>query len=617
MRDTRGLLRRRMEEAVDGEYQNFKAKAAATPRALLREVSRAQADGRQHERRRHLAPQPGRPRSAQGLRRLRQAVAHRGQPTVILAKTVKGYGMGDAGEGQNVTHQQKKMGRTRFGPSATGSRSPSPTIRSRTLPSTARPRKARRPCTCTSAAGPSADSCPPGRTGRPGSRSPASRSSRVRSRAAGPGGLDHDGLRAAADRPPPRPERRTPGRADRSRRGAHVRNGRPVPPARDLLVQGPALRAPGRRPAHVLPRGRQGPDPRGGDQRGRGLLVLDRRRHVVFEPRPDHDPVLHLLLDVRIPADRGPRLGGRRPPGPRLPPRGDGGPDDPGRGRAPALRRPQPHPRLEHSELRGLRSDLRLRARGHHARGPEAHDGGEGERLLLHHGDERELRPPRAAGGLRGRDPEGAVPAARRVPRTPAQARRTGPTPRFGGDPSRGNRGRRAAGGGLRRRERALGCDELHRAPARRPGRGSVEPAAPGPAPRTSQVERCLGGDDAPVVAATDYVKLYADQVREFVPAPYTASGRTGSGGATSGRRCAATSRWTATSSPSRRSRPSRTRAGCRRKRSSTPSGATGSIRSGRPPRAASAEQGRGGRGTWRDGSKLRFRTSETSPGSR
>ncbi len=38
------------------------------------------------------------------------AVAHTGQPTVILAKTVKGYGMGEAGEGQNITHQQKKMG---------------------------------------------------------------------------------------------------------------------------------------------------------------------------------------------------------------------------------------------------------------------------------------------------------------------------------------------------------------------------------------------------------------------------------------------------------------------------------------------------------------------------
>src|SRR6185503_20944271 len=40
------------------------------------------------------------------------AARHTGQPTVILAKTIKGYGMGTAGEGQNITHQQKKMGTT-------------------------------------------------------------------------------------------------------------------------------------------------------------------------------------------------------------------------------------------------------------------------------------------------------------------------------------------------------------------------------------------------------------------------------------------------------------------------------------------------------------------------
>src|SRR5574340_786853 len=50
------------------------------------------------------------------------AVEHRGQPTVILAKTVKGYGLGEAGEGRNITHQQKKLNekelrefRARFG----------------------------------------------------------------------------------------------------------------------------------------------------------------------------------------------------------------------------------------------------------------------------------------------------------------------------------------------------------------------------------------------------------------------------------------------------------------------------------------------------------------------
>src|SRR5437764_7893697 len=50
------------------------------------------------------------------------AVEHKGQPTVILAKTVKGYGLGEAGEGRNITHQQKKLNekelrefRARFG----------------------------------------------------------------------------------------------------------------------------------------------------------------------------------------------------------------------------------------------------------------------------------------------------------------------------------------------------------------------------------------------------------------------------------------------------------------------------------------------------------------------
>ena len=53
---------------------------------------------------------PRRPRSREGLRRVSRAPStHVGAPTVILAKTIKGYGLGEAGEGRNVTHQQKKM----------------------------------------------------------------------------------------------------------------------------------------------------------------------------------------------------------------------------------------------------------------------------------------------------------------------------------------------------------------------------------------------------------------------------------------------------------------------------------------------------------------------------
>ena len=62
-RDTDGLLRRVMEECVDGEYQNFKAKGGAyTRETFLRQVSRAQGNGRQHVGRRHLAPEPRWPR---------------------------------------------------------------------------------------------------------------------------------------------------------------------------------------------------------------------------------------------------------------------------------------------------------------------------------------------------------------------------------------------------------------------------------------------------------------------------------------------------------------------------------------------------------------------------
>ena len=72
-RDTKGLLRRVMEECVDGEYQNFKAKGGAYTREhFFGKYPGAEGDGRQHVRRGDLAPQPRRPRSAQGVRGLRR-----------------------------------------------------------------------------------------------------------------------------------------------------------------------------------------------------------------------------------------------------------------------------------------------------------------------------------------------------------------------------------------------------------------------------------------------------------------------------------------------------------------------------------------------------------------
>ncbi len=109
-KDKNGKLQQRMLEVVDGEYQNYKAKDGAYVRenffgkdpelkAMVEKMSdkdiwRLNRGG--HDPHKVFAAYDA-------------AVKHKGQPTVILAHTVKGYGMGAAGEGQNRTHQQKKL----------------------------------------------------------------------------------------------------------------------------------------------------------------------------------------------------------------------------------------------------------------------------------------------------------------------------------------------------------------------------------------------------------------------------------------------------------------------------------------------------------------------------
>ena len=109
-RDTDGLLRKIMEECVDGEYQNFKSKGG--------DYVRENFFGKYPETREMVTNL-----SDQDIWRLNrgghdakkvyaaydQAINHKGRPTIILAKTVKGFGMGAAGEGQNIAHQQKKL----------------------------------------------------------------------------------------------------------------------------------------------------------------------------------------------------------------------------------------------------------------------------------------------------------------------------------------------------------------------------------------------------------------------------------------------------------------------------------------------------------------------------
>ena len=112
-KDTKGLLQQRMMECVDGEYQTFKSRDGAYVREhffgkypeLLEMVANMSDDDIWRLNR--GGHDPHKVYAAYSA-----ASKHKGQPTVILAKTIKGYGMGEAGEAQNITHQQKKMGTT-------------------------------------------------------------------------------------------------------------------------------------------------------------------------------------------------------------------------------------------------------------------------------------------------------------------------------------------------------------------------------------------------------------------------------------------------------------------------------------------------------------------------
>ena len=111
-RDTQGILRKRMDEVVDGDYQNYRAKGGAYVREhffgkypeLVKMIEHMTDDDiwrlnrGGHDQQKIYAAYA-------------RAVSHTGQPTVILAKTVKGYGLGKSGESLNIAHQLKKPAR--------------------------------------------------------------------------------------------------------------------------------------------------------------------------------------------------------------------------------------------------------------------------------------------------------------------------------------------------------------------------------------------------------------------------------------------------------------------------------------------------------------------------
>ena len=110
-RDDQGVLRKRMDEALDGDYQTYRANSGAyirehffgaNPELRAMVSHMTDADIWRLNRGGH---DPHKVYAA-----YHAAVHHAGAPTVILAKTIKGYGMGDAGEARNIAHQQKKIG---------------------------------------------------------------------------------------------------------------------------------------------------------------------------------------------------------------------------------------------------------------------------------------------------------------------------------------------------------------------------------------------------------------------------------------------------------------------------------------------------------------------------
>src|SRR5216110_3157178 len=122
-KDRDGLLVKRMGEIVDGQYQKYAVESGAYVREHF-----WGADPRLLDMVKHLSDDQLKKMTLGGhdpikvYNAYKAAIEHKGAPTVVLARTIKGYGLGEAGEGKNITHQQKKMNedelrafRTRFG----------------------------------------------------------------------------------------------------------------------------------------------------------------------------------------------------------------------------------------------------------------------------------------------------------------------------------------------------------------------------------------------------------------------------------------------------------------------------------------------------------------------
>ena len=449
------------------------------------------------------------------------ATEYRGAPTVILAKTIKGWTLGPGVEARNITHQAKKLSEAELRIFRDRLELPIPDEKLKDAPYY-----------------------------HPGPDSEEVQYLLERRRALG-GSLPEAGRpgRAACRRPrrPSTPSSR-PAARPRSRRrwsspgcsGTCIRDpdlGRRIVPiipdeARTFgmdplfkevgiyAARRPALRAGRLRARPQVPRGEGRPGPRGGDHRGRLDGQLPGRGDVVRDARRADDPVLHLLLDVRLPADRRPGVGLRRRPRPRLPDGRHGRPDDAQRRGPPARGRPQPPPRLDRARPSGRTT--RPSPTSWRRSSATASSGCTSTARTSSTTSRSTTRttpmPPKPEGV-----DEGIVRGIYRFAAAPdaAEGRAGGPARRLGLDPPAGPRGPADSS--------PSGSASPPRSTARR--RSSCSAATPSRSsagtgstrrrrPRVPYVTEVLGRDGGPIVVATDWMKAIPTWSRRWLPAP-------------------------------------------------------------------------------------------------
>ena len=359
-----------MNQTPDGDYQTYKAEDGAFVREHF--------FGRDPRTRKLVEGMSdkeiwGLSRGGHDYRKVyaayKAAQEHKGQPTVILAKTIKGWTLGSHFEGRNSTHQMKKLTAEDLAgvprpalprhPRLGAGQDPAALLQARARFRRARVHARAAPAARRRRPAPAVGVQAAQGPGREGARHPQEGVGQA-------GGGDDDGVRPPAQGAAQGQGARPALRADHPGRGAHLRPGRPLLVAQDLQPGGPALHLGRPRADAGLQGVRVGRDPARGHQRGRLHGVVHRRRQLVRHARRADDPDLHLLLDVRVPADRRRLLGRGRPDDPGLRPRRHRRADDAER-RGPAARgRPLAAARAHQPRGGVLRPRVLLRARPHH-----------------------------------------------------------------------------------------------------------------------------------------------------------------------------------------------------------------------------------------------------------